>query len=425
MTLPARLVSLGCRLNLQESETIGRQLRALGAANLAVVNTCAVTREAERSSRQAIRKLAREGYAVYVTGCASEIDPEPYARLPGVRGLVPNASKTNPEKWKSLLGVKDNSTAAETACRPPLRMRTHIRGFVQIQNGCDHACSFCIIPSGRGASRSVSASAIIQNIRAHVCAGVQEIVLTGVDLTSWGQEWPQKPGLALLLRRILNSVPDLPRLRLSSLDVAELDEEFVSVFAEESRIMPYLHLSLQSGDNTILKRMKRRHNREQSIDFCARLRRLRPESVFGADLIAGFPTETHAMFQRTVRLISACRLAFLHVFPYSKRPGTCAERMPNLPVSLCRERARILREEGQSAFERFLQSRFGQNETVLMETDAIGRTRQNALVRLENHEGKTASASEVRAGSLARVRISGHNGTHLLGALLPCNSPPN
>jgi len=329
----SEVLTFGCRLNAYESEVIRGHL---GAGDTIVVNTCAVTREAERQARQAIRKARREHpeATIVATGCAVQIDPAAWAAMTEIDRLVGNAEKLKAETWSApgeeRVQVNDIMAVEETAGHLIAGFEEKVRAFVQIQNGCDHRCTFCIIPYGRGPSRSVAAGDIVAEIRALVAAGTREVVLTGVDITSWGADLPGRPKLGDLVRRILKLVPELPRLRITSLDVAEVDESLYRAIAEEERLMPHLHLSLQAGDAMVLKRMKRRHTPEQAVTFCEQVRRLRPDTVFGADLIAGFPTETEAMFGNTLAHVADCGLTWLHVFPYSERPGTPAARMPQV-----------------------------------------------------------------------------------------------
>jgi threonylcarbamoyladenosine tRNA methylthiotransferase MtaB len=384
----AELLTFGCRLNLAESETIAALAAGSGAI---IVNTCAVTAEAEAQARQAIRKAAREnpGRPILVTGCAATIAPEAWAALPGVVRVVPNAAKLDPASWGA------------TAPAPPARARTRemssrarIRATLQVQNGCDHRCTFCVIPFGRGPSRSVPAGSVVEQIRALVAGGAREVVLTGVDLTSYGADLPGRARLGGLVRRILALVPELPRLRLSSLDPAEIDDELWRALAEEPRLMPHLHLSVQHGADLILKRMKRRHLRADVLAVAERARRLRPDVALGADLIAGFPTETEAHHAESLALVEQAGLAWLHVFPFSARPFTPAARMPELPVPLRRARAAALREAGQQQRRRLLESRLGQVEQVLLERPDRGHSEQFAPVRLR---GGVLARGELRA----------------------------
>ncbi|VVC55772.1 Threonylcarbamoyladenosine tRNA methylthiotransferase MtaB [Beijerinckiaceae bacterium RH AL1] len=352
------VASFGCRLNLVEGEAIGR---LLAGRDVAVVNTCGVTNEAVRQARQAIRRLRRErpSRAIFVTGCAAEMERETFAGMPEIDGLVPNGLKTQPGAW--ALPSPTPRQSADEKPSPLEESTASTRAFLAIQNGCDHACTFCAIPRGRGAARSAPTADVVARAESLVARGFAEIVLTGVDLTSWGGDLPERPRLGALVRAILREVPALRRLRLSSIDCIETDADLLAAFAEEPRLMPYLHLSLQSGDDLVLKRMKRRHSRAEAVAVCATLRRLRPDMAFGADLIAGFPTETEAMAASTRALVEDCGLAYLHVFPFSPRPGTPAARMPQVAPALVRERAARLREAGDAALRRHLAARRGRS----------------------------------------------------------------
>lgn len=383
------VVTFGCRLNMVESEMI-RQLAAEGdEKNLVVVNSCAVTGESARQARQAIRRLKRERpeARIVVTGCAAQIDPETFAAMPEVAHVMGNAEKTRALSWRSFdartnVGPIALASRRENAASPMLAaIEGHTRAFLAVQNGCDHSCTFCVIPLGRGPSRSVPADEIVARARKFVESGHKEIVLTGVDLTSWGADLPGAERLGALVRRLLRELPGLPRLRLSSIDCIEADADLVTAFAAEERLAPYLHLSLQSGDDLILKRMKRRHSRREAVDFCANLRRLRPDMAFGADLIAGFPTEDEEMAARTLALVEDCGLSFLHVFPYSPRPGTPAARMPPTPASAVRERAARLREAGERARQRHFSTQVGRRLRILTERGATGHADDFSPVR--------------------------------------------
>ena len=384
----SEVVSFGCRLNAYESAVIRQQLADEENDNTIVINTCAVTAEAERQARQEVRRQRRTSPDAHIvaTGCAVQINPDAWSGLREVDSVIGNAEKMQPETWKSTRDVRTSVTPIGQFARRnhalPANFEGRARAFVEIQNGCDHSCTFCIIPSGRGASRSVPDDVIVDQIRDIVSSGVREVVLTGVDITSWGNDLPGSPGLGFLVRTILHDIPELDRLRTSSLDPAELDDEFCRIVAEEERLLPCLHLSLQSGDPLVLKRMKRRHSPDDAHRLCARLRSYRPDIVFGADLIAGFPTESDEMFENTLAHIDACGLTWLHVFPYSERPGTSAARMPQVPVPVRKERARRLRDAGHAAANRFLESRIGSNARVLVEKTGFGRSEHNAPVRL-------------------------------------------
>jgi threonylcarbamoyladenosine tRNA methylthiotransferase MtaB len=393
------VLTFGCRLNAYESEAMRELATRAGQSDALIVNTCAVTAEAERQARQAIRKAAREnpGRRIIVTGCAAQIAPDAWAELPGVARVLGNADKLKSESWAALdtpAPVADIMAANETAAHLVTDFAGRARAFVQVQQGCDHRCTFCVIPFGRGPSRSVPAGAVVEQVRTLVARGYREVVLTGVDITSYGPDLPGRPTLGQLVRRLLALVPELPRLRLSSLDPVEMDDDLWHLIAEEPRLMPHLHLSLQHGADLILKRMKRRHLRADAVALCDRARRLRPEIAFGADLIAGFPTETEGHFAEMLDLVEECGLSFLHVFPYSERPGTPAARMPQLPVSLRRERAARLRAAGRAAARRLYESRVGRVEQVLLERPDRGHSAQFAPVRLR---GATGAAGELRA----------------------------
>ncbi len=387
MTAPV-FATLGCRLNAYETEAMKELAAAAGVQGAVVVNTCAVTAVAVRKAKQEIRRLAREnpGAPVIVTGCAAQTEPETFAQMPEVTRVVGNHEKMQAETWNALripdligttekVQVNDIMSVKETAGHL-IDGFGRVRAYVQVQNGCDHRCTFCIIPYGRGNSRSVPAGVVIEQIKRLVDKGFQEVVLTGVDLTSWGADLPGEPRLGDLVMRILRLVPDLPRLRISSIDSIEADENLMQAIATEPRLMPHLHLSLQAGDDMILKRMKRRHLRDDAIRFCEDARKLRPDLVYGADIIAGFPTETEAMFENSLRLVQDCGLTFLHVFPFSPRKGTPAARMPQLQGPIIRDRAARLRTAGDAALARHLAAQQGVTHRVLTETPRMGRTEQ-------------------------------------------------
>ena len=402
--MTVEVLTFGCRLNTYESEAMRDLAAKAGQAGAIVVNTCAVTAEAERQARQAIRRAHRDHpeARIIVTGCAAQIAPEKWAALPGVERVIGNADKLKPETWAALdappAPVTDIMAATETAAHLVTEFAGRARAFVQVQQGCDHRCTFCVIPYGRGPSRSVPIGAVVEQVRALVQAGYREVVLTGVDITSYGPDLPGRPTLGQMVRRLLALVPDLPRLRLSSLDPVEVDEALWRLIAEEPRLMPHLHLSLQHGSDLILKRMKRRHLRADAIALAERARRLRPDMAFGADLITGFPTETEAHFADTLSLVDACNLSFLHVFPYSERPGTPAARMPQLPVPVRRERAARLREAGAKAAARLFTARIGQEEDVLFEREDRGHTPHFAPLRL--------ARGVARPGEIRRLRVT-------------------
>ncbi|MGQ0677594.1 MAG: tRNA (N(6)-L-threonylcarbamoyladenosine(37)-C(2))-methylthiotransferase MtaB [Rhodospirillales bacterium] len=383
-----QVITFGCRLNAYESAVMRELASGAGAADAVIVNTCAVTAEAERQARQAIRKArrARPQATIIVTGCAAQIAPERFAAMPEVDRVVGNAEKMKAETFApspQRVAVGDIMQARETAGHLLSGFERRARAFLQVQQGCDHRCTFCIIPYGRGPSRSLPAGAVVEQARAYAGAGVAEIVLTGVDLTAYGQDLPGRPSLGQLARRVLKLVPGLKRLRLSSLDPVEIDDDLWRLIGDEPRLMPHLHLSAQSGDDMILKRMKRRHLRSDLLRVCERARRLRPGVAFGADLIAGFPTETEAMFENTLGLVRECDLSFLHVFPFSARAGTPAARMRQLPGDAARARAGRLRREGEAALARHLARRAGTLDRVLVEAPGKGRAEDYSSVRLE------------------------------------------
>jgi threonylcarbamoyladenosine tRNA methylthiotransferase MtaB len=406
--------TLGCRLNAYESEAM-KELSE-GIDNLIVVNTCAVTAEAVRKAKQEIRKLRRAhpDATLVVTGCAAQTEPATFAAMPEVSRVVGNTEKMQAETWNALrapdligeterVQVDDIMSVRETAGHLIDGFGRH-RAYVQVQNGCDHRCTFCIIPFGRGNSRSVPAGVVVEQIKRLVDKGFQEVVLTGVDLTSWGADLPATPRLGDLVMRILRLVPDLARLRISSIDSIEADENLMQAIATEPRLMPHLHLSLQAGDDMILKRMKRRHLRDDAIAFCEEARRLRPDIVFGADIIAGFPTETEAMFENSLKLVEDCNLTFLHVFPYSARQGTPAARMPAVPGAAIKSRAARLRAAGDAALARHLAAQQGQTHRILTESPRMGRTEQFTEVEF---------ATDRPEGQIVTATITGHDGTHL------------
>jgi threonylcarbamoyladenosine tRNA methylthiotransferase MtaB len=409
--------TLGCRLNAYETEAMKELSAAAGVGDAVVVNTCAVTAEAVRKARQEIRRLRRAHpeARLVVTGCAAQTEPETFRAMPEVDLVIGNTEKMRPETWKGLAAdfigatekvqVDDIMSVRETAGHLIDGFGTRSRAYVQVQNGCDHRCTFCIIPYGRGNSRSVPAGVVVDQIKRLRDRGYNEVVLTGVDLTSWGADLPGEPRLGDLVMRILRLVPDLPRLRISSIDSIEADENLMAAIATEPRLMPHLHLSLQHGDDLILKRMKRRHLREDAIRFCQEARALRPDITFGADIIAGFPTETEARFANSLRLVEDCGLTWLHVFPYSPRNGTPAARMPQVDGATIRERAARLRAEGEKAVAAHLAAQVGRTHTVLMESPRMGRTEQFAEV---------AFAEDRPEGAIVRATIAGHDGRQLL-----------
>lgn len=412
------IVTFGCRLNAFEAEVMRREAEAAGLSDTIVINSCAVTNEAVAQARQSIRKLKRERpeARIVVTGCAAQTQSAMFADMAEVDRVVGNDDKMRREAWRAARDAFDLGTSEKMAVGDIMavkEMAPHLidgyasglpRVFVQVQNGCDHRCTFCIIPFGRGNSRSVPMGAVVEQVRALVQRGHAEIVLTGVDLTSYGTDLPGAPKLGLLTRQILRHVPDLKRLRISSIDSIEADRELLDAIADDARLMPHLHLSLQSGDDMILKRMKRRHSRNDAIAFCDQVRRLRPDIAFGADIIAGFPTETEEMFARSLDLVEECGLTFLHVFPYSPRPGTPAARMPQVAGAVVKDRAKRLRAAGEAALRQRLQAEIGARREVLIESDGQGRT---------EHYLPVAVAGE-RVGSVVPRVIAGIDGARLI-----------
>lgn len=405
----------GCRLNAYETKAMEEMAEQAGLDNAVVVNTCAVTAEAVRKARQDIRKLSRThpGAKIIVTGCAAQTEPATFAAMEEVTAVIGNTEKMQAATWAGLAGdfgtepvqVDDIMSVTVTAGHLIDGFGTRSRAYVQVQNGCDHRCTFCIIPFGRGNSRSVPAGVVVEQIKRLVDRGFNEVVLTGVDLTSWGADLPAAPRLGDLVLRVLKLVPDLPRLRISSIDSIEVDEALMQAIATEPRLMPHLHLSLQHGDDLILKRMKRRHLRDDAIRFCEEARRLRPDMTFGADIIAGFPTETDAHFSNSLKLVEECNLTWLHVFPYSPRPGTPAARMPQVNGKMIRERAALLRSLGEQQVTRHLTTQVGQTHDVLMESPHMGRTAQFAEVAFQTPQ---------REGDIVTTTITSHTVTQLV-----------
>jgi threonylcarbamoyladenosine tRNA methylthiotransferase MtaB len=401
------IVTFGCRLNAYESEVI-RHAAAGARTNTVVVNTCAVTGEAVRQARQSIRKLKRErpNAEIVVTGCAAQTDAANFAAMPEVARVLGNSEKLDQAAWRGEDKLAVGDIMAARTLRPQAvgSIEGRARAFVQVQNGCDHRCSFCIIPYGRGNSRSLAVADVVAQIRRIVENGIREVVLTGVDITSYDADGMKLGGL---VKRILRQVPGLARLRLSSIDSVEADADLIDALASEPRLMPHLHLSLQAGDDLILKRMKRRHLRGDAVAFCSQVRRLRPDVAFGADIIAGFPTETEAMFSRSLDLVDECGLTQLHVFPFSPRPGTPAARMPQVAREVIKERARRLREKGEAALLQRLEHEIGGRRPVLAETAQFGRTEHFLPVRL---------ASAPPPGTIFDADVKAHNGRELLAA---------
>jgi threonylcarbamoyladenosine tRNA methylthiotransferase MtaB len=404
------VVTFGCRLNIAESEVIRRAAGGLGDA--VVMNTCAVTAEAVRQARQTIRRIKRERpqTRIVVTGCAAQTEPGTFAGMPEVDRVIGNAEKLDPRSWADdgrRIAVGDIMAVKRHTVHAFDNIEGHTRAFLQVQNGCDHRCTFCIIPFGRGNSRSLPIDDCVAQARRLVAHGHRELVLTGVDITSYGADLAGAPRLGALVKRILKEIPELARLRLSSIDSVEADADLLDALGNEPRLMPHLHLSLQSGDDLILKRMKRRHTREQAVTFCDQIRRLRPDVVFGADIIAGFPTETEAMFARSLDLVDACELTQLHVFPFSARPGTPAARMPQLNREIVKKRARHLREKGEAALRAHLDAQVGHRRLVLTERGGVGHTEQFTSVKL---------AAPVAPGAILDLTMMGHDGHQLLAA---------
>lgn len=413
------IVNFGCRLNAYEGEVMREHGEAAGLGHAVVVNTCAVTGEAVRQARQAIRRARRDNpqATIIVTGCAAQLEPERFAAMAEVDHVVGNAEKMQAGTFARIAAgnseqilVNDIMSVRETAGHLIEGFASRTRAYVQIQNGCDHRCTFCIIPYARGNSRSVPAGEVVTQIRTLVAAGTREVVLTGVDITAYGADLPGSLTLGLLVKKILKLVPELDRLRLSSIDSIEADKDLLDAISGEERLMPHLHLSLQAGDDLTLKRMKRRHSRADTVRFCESVRRVRPDMVFGADIIAGFPTETEAMFSSSLSIVDDCGLTFLHVFPYSARQGTPAARMPQVAGATIKARAKRLREKGARALQAHLQAQLGRAHAILMETERRGRTPQFAPVHLA--EGATA-------GDIVSARMTGLAQGGLEGALLP------
>ena len=415
--MSVEVITFGCRLNAFESEVIAREATGAGLADTIVINSCAVTNEAVAQARQSIRRLkrARPDARIVVTGCAAQTQSEMFADMAEVDRVIGNDDKMQADAWRATRAAFDIDADEKIAVSDIMTVRAiapHLvegfqsglpRAFVQVQNGCDHRCTFCIIPFGRGNSRSVPMGAVVSQVRALIAHGHAEIVLTGVDLTSYGADLPGAPRLGALVKNILRHVPELRRLRISSIDSIEADSDLLDVIASDERLMPHLHLSLQSGDDLILKRMKRRHARRDAIEFCAQVRRLRPDIALGADIIAGFPTETEDAFARSEGLVEECGLTFLHVFPYSPRPGTPAARMPQVAGQRIKERAKRLRTAGEVALRRRLVSEVGATREVLIESDRQGRTEHFLPVAVSSN----------RPGAVRRLAISGHDGMRL------------
>lgn len=411
-----KMVTFGCRLNVYESEVMRQHAQAAGMENVIIVNTCAVTNEAERQGRQAIRKLRRDNpdAKIIVTGCAAQVHPEKFAAMGEIDKILGNHEKLLPESWgapnEERVQVNDIMSVRETAGHLISGFDGQTRAFLQVQNGCDHRCTFCIIPYGRGNSRSVPLGEIVSQVKQVVAQGAKEVVLTGVDVTSFGKDLPGEPSLGQMMRRVLALVPELPRMRLSSLDPAEVDDDLWHLIAHEPRLMPHLHISFQAGDDMILKRMKRRHNREHIKAFCAKARALRPDITFGADIIAGFPTETEEMFQNTIDLVKECDISLLHVFPFSPRVGTPAARMPQLTGDVIKERAARLRALAEKMEDQLFAKWACREAVALMEKDGQAHTEAFVPVRI--------AGTEIAPGELVHVRLGdvqqGAHGRHVM-----------
>ncbi len=400
------IVTFGCRLNAYESEAIRARAAEDGLQDAVVFNTCAVTGEAVRQARQAIRKARRErpGARLIVTGCAAQIDPNAFAAMPEVDLVLGNAEKAAPGAYQpteARVRVNDIFSVKENAGHLIDGLTDRARAYVEVQNGCDHRCTFCVIPYGRGNSRSAAAGEVVEQVRRLSAQGYREVVLTGVDITSWGADLPGAPTLGQLVARILKLAPELPRLRLSSIDAAEIDPDLMRCLATEARLQPHLHLSLQAGDDMILKRMKRRHTRQQSLDLIAAVRAVRPDTAFGADLIAGFPTETEEMFDNTLRLVDEAGLSYLHVFPFSARPGTPAAKMPPVSGKVVKARAERLRARGDEALTRHLERKVGLTFSGLVERPGLARAEDFTEI---------AFTGEAEPGSILALRVTGHDG---------------
>ena len=419
-----KVVTLGCRLNAYESDVMAQNARLSGIKDAVIINTCAVTNEAVRASRQAVRRAKKDNpdAAVIVTGCAAQVDPQAFADIDGVDRVIGNAEKMQPQIFASLLDagepIRVNDIMSVTAHAPQLlsggnqpdaKVQSRTRAFVQVQNGCDHRCTFCIIPYGRGNSRSVPAGEVVAHVQKLAAQGYKEVVLTGVDISSWGGDLPGAPPLGDLVRRILKLVPDLPRLRLSSIDLAEIDDALMDVIKTQPRFVPYLHLSLQHGDSLILKRMKRRHSREDAITLCRALRNARPDITFGADIIAGFPTETQAQFEQSLSIIDVIDIAWLHVFPFSPKLGTPAAKMPAVDGKIIKARAKALRAAGDAARIRHFKNRAGQTDIALVEKDGFGR--------LADFTPVAFTPCGARAGELRSLTLTGYDDENMNGTI--------
>lgn len=447
-----KIITFGCRLNAYESEAIKEALKKTDQKNLIVFNSCAVTAEAERDLRSAIRRVRRENpqAKIVITGCAAQIDPQKYAKMEEVDLVLGNAEKSDPKSYQETnqnlvlanekqainshqdriffetkkssqiflsesetakIKVNDIMSVRDTAPQLVSYFEDRTRAFLEIQNGCNHRCTFCVIPFGRGNSRSVAFGEIVSQVKKMVAAGHKEVVFTGVDISGYGEDLAAPITLSQMIKRLLKLVPELPRLRLSSIDVAEIDDEFFEILKNEPRFMPYLHLSVQSGDDVILKRMKRRHNRQQVLDFCAKARQIRPEITFGADIIAGFPTENDAMFENSLKLIEEAGIIFTHIFPYSKREGTPAAKMPQVNGNITKQRAKMLREAGAAELQKFLNQQIGKNLEVIVEKNGVGKAENFLDVKVLNGEN-------LESGKLVSVNIEAAKANQLIGKLL-------
>ncbi len=405
------VINFGCRLNIYEGEVIKNQAQAAGLESAIIFNSCAVTAEAERQVRQAVRRARKENpnAKIIVTGCSAQVHPEMYSEMEEVDNVIGNIEKLEKSGYEFIIAgtekalVNDIMSVSETASHLVASFEGKARAFVQVQNGCDHRCTFCIIPFGRGNSRSVPVGEIVAQVRALVAAGYKEVVLTGVDISDYGKDLPGSPTLGQMMKRLLALVPELPRLRLSSIDAVEVDDDLYALIADEPRLMPHLHISLQAGDDMILKRMKRRHLRQDALDFCARVRSLRPDVVFGADIIAGFPTETDAMFENTLKLVEEAGLTYLHVFPFSPREGTPAAKMPQVAKTVRKERAAKLRAAGEKQLVEYLQSQIEKTIEVLVEKERLGRSPHFVEVELDRDcvPGSVVRAEIVAASAQA------------------------
>ena len=411
-----KTITMGCRLNFHETEAMKNAASGLADDEIILVNTCAVTAEAVRQAKQAIRRARRENpnAKIIVSGCAAQIEPETFAQMPEIDRVIGNTEKTKPETYLKLRNtserilVDDIMSVKETAGHLIDGIEGRTRAYLQVQNGCDHRCTFCIIPFGRGNSRSVSAGEIVKSVNHIVRNGGKEVVLSGVDLTAWGKDLPGQPNLGNLVQRILKLCPDLPRLRLSSIDAVEIDDVLFELFSHEKRLMPHLHLSLQHGSDLILKRMKRRHLRQDAIELCNKIRAARPDIAFGADIIAGFPTETEEHFQDSLSLIDECGLSFIHVFPFSPRVGTPAQKMPQLPKALIKERAKALREKATAALSKLLDAQIGTIQQVLIEKDGIGRLGNFTPIKV----------NQAPDGEIIKAKIVSRDTAGLVGEIL-------